>query len=63
MLPKVSFSNSFSDFFNVISLNFDNFLYLQTYFCMGILHSCAGVFPKKEGGMQVLAGLAPSSWT
>jgi len=26
-------------------------------------HSCESVFPKKEGGIQVLAGLAPSSQT
>jgi hypothetical protein len=28
---------------------------------VGMLHGCAGVFPGKEGGIEVLAGLAPSS--
>jgi hypothetical protein len=28
-----------------------------------MLHSCAGAFPRKEGGIEVLAGLAPSSLT
>ncbi len=28
---------------------------------VGTLHGCAGAFPRKEGGIQVLAGQAPSS--
>jgi hypothetical protein len=35
------------------------FIYFQTYILgVGILHSCMGTFPRKEGGIQVLAGLA-----
>jgi hypothetical protein len=28
---------------------------------VGMLYSCMGTFPRKEGGTQVLAGLAPSN--
>ncbi len=41
-----------------ISPTFSN---LQTYFLLWVC--CAAVFPCKEGGIQVLAGLAPSSQT
>jgi hypothetical protein len=30
---------------------------------VGILHGCTGAFLRKEGGIQVLVGLAPSSQT
>ncbi len=30
---------------------------------VGIMRGCAGVFPRKEDGMQVFAGLAPSNQT
>ncbi len=30
---------------------------------MGTLHGSVGTFPHKEGGIQMLAGLAPSSQT
>ncbi len=30
---------------------------------VGILSGCTSMFPEKEGGVQVLAGLAPSSQT
>ncbi len=40
------------------------FIYLQMYFLgVGMPRSSMGVFPKNEGGMQVLEGLAPSSQT
>jgi hypothetical protein len=44
------------------------FFYLQTFFCAGVgvggtLCDYAKAFPGKEGGIQVLAGLAPSSQT
>jgi hypothetical protein len=29
----------------------------------GMPHSCMGDFPRKEGGIQVLAGIAPNSQT
>ncbi len=45
----------------VISSNFAKLLYLRIYFWgRGMPHGCVGMFPGKEGGIQVLAGLAPS---
>jgi hypothetical protein len=38
------------------------FLYLQMYFCGWVRHAAAqACFPRKKSGIQVLAGLAPSS--
>jgi hypothetical protein len=31
------------------------------FLCVGTPHGCAGMFPQKEGGIQVSAGLAPAS--
>ncbi len=33
----------------------------NVYFGVGMPHSCAGVYPGKEGGIQALVGIAPSS--
>jgi hypothetical protein len=61
LLPKVSFSNTFFVFCffikKAILPNFAEFL------VVGMLSSCAGVFPRKESGIQVLAGFAISSQT
>jgi hypothetical protein len=50
-----------------ISPNFANFLNTCTHiFAVGYaawLTHCMDPYPRKEGGMQVLAGLAPSSQT
>ncbi len=61
---KKSLSNSFSDFLYIKS-NFAKFCYFfiltNTSFWMGMAHGCTGVFLRKEEGIQVLAGLTPSS--
>jgi hypothetical protein len=43
--------------------NFANFYTCKCIFVLGMPHSCAGVFPRKKGGICLLAGLAPSSQT
>ncbi len=37
------------------------FIIANIFLGLGMPLGCAGMFPKKEGGMQVLAGLALSS--
>jgi hypothetical protein len=63
LLPKVSLSNSFSNSKIVSSQNLANIYTCKCILRVGVPCSCAGTFPSKEGGMQVLAGLAPSSQT
>jgi hypothetical protein len=57
--------SEFVKHFKLKKSNFRNWLifqYLQMYFWgVGTMHGCASAFPRKEGGIQVLAGLAPSS--
>jgi hypothetical protein len=52
-------------FFNkkVISRNFANFLNLKVFLKLGVCRACSSIFSRKEGGIQVLDGLAPSSQT
>jgi hypothetical protein len=61
----VNLSNYFSDFLNKkgTSPNADNFFYkfASIFLGMGMPHGCAGMFPRKEGGIQVLAVLTPLS--
>ncbi len=33
------------------------------FFAVGMPHNCEGLFPRKEGRIQALAGLAPSCQT
>jgi hypothetical protein len=51
LLPKVSLSNSFSDFKKLFSPNYANFLDLQMYFKVGTQHGYADAFLWKEGGI------------
>jgi hypothetical protein len=66
LLAKVSLLNSLSDFClnkNVISPFFKNVYTCKHVFGVGTPCSCAGSFSGKEGGIQVLADLAPSFQT
>jgi len=47
----------------VISSNFAIFHTCKTILWVGALHGCAGMLPGKEGGIQVLSNLGPSSQT
>jgi hypothetical protein len=48
----------------VVLPNFANFFILANVLLgVGTLDSCVGMFPRTEGGIKVLAGLAPSSQT
>jgi hypothetical protein len=63
LLPKVSLSNSFNNLKIVISQNLANIYTCKCILRVGMPCSFAGTFTRKEGGMHVLAGLAPSSQT
>jgi hypothetical protein len=59
-LPKVNLSDFY--YKKVFSPNFANiFTAANVLFGDGMLHGYTGTFQGKEGGIQVLAGLAPSS--
>jgi hypothetical protein len=60
-MNMVGVSNSLYNSKIVISQNFANSC--KCILRVGMPCGCAGTFPRKEGGMQVLAGLAPSSQT
>ncbi len=61
---KTEFIKVFLRFIQVKQLNFANFIILAKVFFAGgyIAQLCRGI-PKKEGRIQVVAGLAPSSQT
>ncbi len=62
LLPQMSLSSTFRDILvkKVILPKFANFLYFWEWIC----HAAAWfIFHGKEGGLHVLAGLAPSSQT
>jgi len=43
--------------------SFNFYILANVHLGMDMLCSCAGAIPKKEGGIQVLVGLAPSNQT
>jgi hypothetical protein len=59
VLGNITFSTGILSFFNGL---FKVQFYIPTNVLLwvGMLHSCESAFPKKEGGIKVLAGLAPS---
>jgi hypothetical protein len=66
LLPKSGFVKLFNLFFcfeKFTSLSFTIYFYLQMYFWAGYTTSYVGMYPKKQGGILVLAGLGPCCQT